>query len=342
MIEDRRQFQRVGLDSPVSIFLDKRVSGSVLDLSEQGLAVYGPASWRQGDVLPFAFELPEGGGQIYGRAKIVWKDESVYRMGLHFLELADRSREQLMQWVSARVYTMWPSDSDSVEHQPMVATQAALPLAGSVFQDSRDIGEADPEPAVAPHLPDSEFEPVNFSLAPPETFSRWDPASRAIGLVFGALLLLVICGYGVRYFRGTRNTPRVAAATADAKTDTNATAVANSVANSAANTSTSAPVIQAEPAPHASEPAAISSQATRIEVPGFILQVGAMTHQGNADALAENLQKNKFPAFVFHRGSDPFYRVAVGPFSDKQSPVKTKGELEKRGLKPFLRAWAPE
>ena len=67
-----------------------------------------------------------------------------------------------------------------------------------------------------------------------------------------------------------------------------------------------------------------------------------MTQQSNADALAENLRKNKFPAFVFQRGSDRFYRVAVGPFSNAKSPIKTKADLEKRGLKPFLRTWAPE
>ena len=347
MIEDRRQFQRVIVDSPVSIFLDKRVCGPVLDLSEQGLAVSGAASWSQGDVLPFAFELPEEGGQIYGRAKIVWKDESAYRMGFHLLDLADRSREQLMQWVSARVYTMSPSGSEQESQQPMVATQVALPLADPDFQDRSDVREIDFEAsAPVPHVPGEEFEPANLESTVPESLNRYDSpnrydsSNRTIRLAFATLLLLLICGFGVHVWRGTRNSAQAAASAAETKTD--AIAAAKTDTNEVAKTDAPAPAIPAEPAPSPSAPPAISSQAARLDLPGFILQVGAMTEQRNADALAENLQKNKFPAFVYQRGSDRFYRVAVGPFRDEKSPVKTKADLEKRGLKPFLRTWTPE
>ena len=67
-----------------------------------------------------------------------------------------------------------------------------------------------------------------------------------------------------------------------------------------------------------------------------------MTHEDNADALAVDLQQRNFPAFVYRRGTDRFYRVAVGPYSDEDSPVRVKGELEKQGLKAFLRRWVPE
>lgn len=347
MIEDRRQFQRVIVDSPVSIFLDKRVCGPVLDLSEQGLAVSGAASWSTGEVLPFAFELPEEGGQIYGRAKIVWKDESSYRMGFHLLDLADRSREQLMQWVSARVYTMSPSGFEQESQQPMVAKQAALPLGDPVFENRGDAAESDLEAsAPVPHGPGKEFEPANLESTVPESLnrydspSRYDSSNRTIGLAFATLLLLLICGFGVHVWRGARNSAQAATSTAEAKTDANA--AANTDTNVTAKTVAPAPAIPAEPPPSPSAPPAISSQAARLDLPGFILQVGAMTQQRNADALAEDLRKEKFPAFVFQRGPDRFYRVAVGPFSNEKSPVKTKADLEKRGLKPFLRTWAPE
>ena len=67
-----------------------------------------------------------------------------------------------------------------------------------------------------------------------------------------------------------------------------------------------------------------------------------MAHEENADALAEALQKRDYPAFVFKRAADRFYRVAVGPYSDEDSSARVVRELEKQGLKTFRRRWRPE
>jgi cell division septation protein DedD len=67
-----------------------------------------------------------------------------------------------------------------------------------------------------------------------------------------------------------------------------------------------------------------------------------MRHEANADALAQDLQRKSFPAFVFRRGTDRFYRVAVGPYSEVDSPARVRDDLQKNGLKSFLRPWVPE
>jgi cell division septation protein DedD len=74
---------------------------------------------------------------------------------------------------------------------------------------------------------------------------------------------------------------------------------------------------------------------------GFVLQVGAMKHEDNADALAKTLQKRNFPAFVFRRGANPFYRVAVGAYSDPDSAGRVKDELKAQGFKSILKHWSP-
>jgi hypothetical protein len=79
-----------------------------------------------------------------------------------------------------------------------------------------------------------------------------------------------------------------------------------------------------------------------LDVPGFVLQVGAMTHEANADGLSETLRENDFPAFVFKRSTDRFYKVAVGSFPDAESAAVVKRKLEKLGFKAFLRRWSPE
>ena len=79
-----------------------------------------------------------------------------------------------------------------------------------------------------------------------------------------------------------------------------------------------------------------------LDTPGFVLQVGAMTHESNANVLSESLQRNNFPAFVFKRSSDRFYKVAVGAFTDANSAAVVKRELEKQGFEAILRQWSPD
>jgi len=79
-----------------------------------------------------------------------------------------------------------------------------------------------------------------------------------------------------------------------------------------------------------------------LNAPGFVLQVGAMTKESDADALSETLQRNGFPAFVFKRLNDRFYKVAVGSFADANSAAVVKRKLEKQGFKATLRRWSPE
>lgn len=78
-----------------------------------------------------------------------------------------------------------------------------------------------------------------------------------------------------------------------------------------------------------------------LEQPGFVLQVGAMTRQENAEALAESLHQKNFPAFVFRHENDRFYRVVVGPFSDVDSTLRVKDELKKLGFDAFRMPWNP-
>lgn len=92
-------------------------------------------------------------------------------------------------------------------------------------------------------------------------------------------------------------------------------------------------------APAATNP---SPSTIPLDVPGFVLQVGAMTSENNANALSETLQRNDFPAFVFKRSNDRFYKVAVGPFADADSAAEVKRKLEKQGFQANLRRWSPE
>lgn len=75
---------------------------------------------------------------------------------------------------------------------------------------------------------------------------------------------------------------------------------------------------------------------------GLVVQAAAMTHEDNADSLAATLRKGGFPAFVFRRGGERFYRVVVGPYRDENSTMQVKQQIEKQGFATVLRSWSPE
>jgi len=70
---------------------------------------------------------------------------------------------------------------------------------------------------------------------------------------------------------------------------------------------------------------------------GIVLQVAALTKETDALALAEALQKKKFPAFVLPPAADHYYRVQVGPYADEQSADLARHKLENEGFKAILK-----
>jgi cell division septation protein DedD len=68
-----------------------------------------------------------------------------------------------------------------------------------------------------------------------------------------------------------------------------------------------------------------------------VLQVAALTQQTDALALAQALQRKKFPAFVLMPATDRFYRVQVGPYADARSAGFARRRLEKQGFKSIVK-----
>jgi hypothetical protein len=181
-----------------------------------------------------------------------------------------------------------------------------------------------PTPAIDNPPLSAEFEPKNPELRSAEGLNIDRKSSHTIAVGLALVLLSSVFGFLIYHSRAARNNPQAGDTTTPAKAaelpSIDATA---SVKPSSATTPFSPPT-------------------ARLDLPGFMLQVGAMRHKANADALAQDLQEKNFPAFVFRRGTDRFYTVSVGPYSDEDSSVRVKDELEKHGLKAFLRHWVPE
>jgi cell division septation protein DedD len=326
MIQERRHFERVGLDSHLLVLLAESKYGLLADLCEDGLAADVLSARSLGETIPFSFYLPEKSNCIQGRAEIVWTNELEHRIGLHFLELTDPSRQQLVEWISAKAGALGVIGAETGAIQPSVATGETPAPVNPVVEDSADNYESRPMSLLFSSLPSEEYEPENSVLTSGGEMHNHRRLRHTIAIALASVLLFSVLGFVVYHWRGTRNNLQV--------TETTAAAAAN------------APELPAEETTAPVKPSAtttpISVPTPRLDLPGFVLQVGAMRQEANADALAHDLQGKNFPAFVFRRGSDRFYRVAVGPYTDKDTPVKVKRDLEKRGLKAFLKRWVPE
>lgn len=68
-----------------------------------------------------------------------------------------------------------------------------------------------------------------------------------------------------------------------------------------------------------------------------ILQIAAVTRQGDALAMADALQRKKFPSFVVAPSSDTFYRVQVGPYPDERAAENAKSALDRAGFKAIIK-----
>ncbi len=81
----------------------------------------------------------------------------------------------------------------------------------------------------------------------------------------------------------------------------------------------------------------VRSASPRASNGAVIFQVAAVTRQGDALAMADALQRKKFPSFVVAPSSDNFYRVQVGPYPDQRSADAARSALDRAGFKTIVR-----
>ncbi len=340
MVQDRRQYQRLIPNSPLLVCLGESKSGFLFDLCEGGLAVDGLAPESRNEVISLALDLPEDNGHIQARAEIAWTSDSGPRTGLRFVDLADTSRQRLREWVSARAVTARLAATEKGPAQPVFVTHATDALVSPISQEKRDEGVAKLRSALVPLQLTRESNSKKPEVRGHEGLSRYGKSRHLIGLFLAGVLLssvFVSLGYYLGssgQFKSGSENPRWRGGIGD-----NPQARAITAAVKVPESPPKGLIASANPPPATtlSLPPTIS-----LDLSGLVLQVGAMTHEDNADVLAQDLHQRNFPAFVFKRGTDRFYRVAVGPYSDADSTVRAREELERQGFKAILRRWSPE
>jgi hypothetical protein len=361
---ERRNHPRKQLWFPC-IQLGDDNGGIILDISESGLAMQAVRSLAGDQLTAISFQLSESQTWIETRGRIAWISVSEKMAGVEFIGLPEEARNQIREWIPLKLHP-----SGSVEENPLdekterikVEPPPAEPGSEIFVSESETTGHAEEDqgrhsladdPAevllsrvqaqdagtVSQHLAGKSTKPAVTDNARPKTSPALYVSYQArtssreikdhglttgsgksrerIGLFLTTVLLLSALLSLASRLQKTGNSSRGTEVKAAGKVDE------FSPSNSA-NSKT----LSADP----NRP---------LDQPAFVLQVGAMTHEENADALAESLLKRNFPVIVSHRGTDRFYRVVVGPYSDINSTLRVKEQLEKEGLDAFRTPWNP-
>ena len=320
---DRRAYPREQISFPRNLFyidLGESKAGTVLNISEGGLAVQAIANSID-DFLPqIRFKFSKSETWVETRGRVVWANGSRDMAGLEFISLSDEGRDQIREWL-AEIHTPQSDVTAEEAFQLLQATNSADPLVSPASQ----------------HMHHGEFYSTELgSFAQPASSSArkdvglesdQDLSDRKTRSRIGLLLGLSIAGLVLFFLARRVNSLWIGRQEPRDKTVAEAT---QSPVGKPAASEVLAPVTAS------AEPVVPSKQ-----VPGFVLQTATMSHEENADALAHTLQQRNFPAFVFKSHFDDFYRVYVGPYHDRDSAMNIDRGLAREGFTAILRSWSP-
>ena len=95
--------------------------------------------------------------------------------------------------------------------------------------------------------------------------------------------------------------------------------------------------IQSEVAAQRTQP--LSQGASMIPRGAVLLQVAASPREGDALTLAGTLRQKGFAALILEPTADKFYRVEVGPYTDRQSVHLAKLALNREGFQVIVKRY---
>lgn len=323
-VPERRRYPRLAPSSPPLVLLDKSKYSLLVDLCEGGLAVGGVIAQNHNHVIPLEFDLPDRSECIHVEAEIVWTSDAGHRTGFRFLDLPENFRLLVEDWVSTA------SASKVTATDPQVTGPAHGPSTEETQTSSHPVGgkEAEKVATESSALPQLQSEPKwnpeRFFEEQSEKFNSGGSVLHLGSIVIIVVVISSLMGFLLGYYwRGRRLRPRITPIPAAARPSEHPTD--NSVSP-----------------PPPLQPQTAGTPVLSLDNPGFVLQVGAMKQEAKADALSNDLHKKNFSAFVFRRGKDVFYRVAVGPYADEGAATRIRNDLEHEGYKPIIRPWSPE
>ena len=132
MAREKRAKLRVSLHAPASIAYGgaENVAATLLDLSEDGLAIQSERRLPLRCKVYFQFDLPGGKSAVRLSGEVVWQDSSG-RVGIRFVDVPQTSRRTLNDWIKGSLARLAEAERTAPQVAPHPPTEAvATRLAG--------------------------------------------------------------------------------------------------------------------------------------------------------------------------------------------------------------------
>jgi SPOR domain/PilZ domain len=317
--------------------------GTVLNITERGLALQTVRSLSDKRLRRVRFQFSRSQAWVETQGRIAWIDASKSTAGLEFVNLPDEARNRITHWISLVFRSnQHVEPNEPVEKVKVVETEvparngleSVLPIlqyptkerlaenrsghliVGNAIEDATHSTIALPgRPSAKPR--------ANPQIGVRGRSIATDKPNRSIGLAVSMILLLsAVLAFGYPLGRASNR-------------GHNIQGTAGVIASPFSKESFTKPE-------NSDVGATRPLDVREGEGTGFVLQVGAMIHKDTADRLAKSLREKHFPASVSHTGTDPFYRVVVGPYHDVGAASKVREELIRQDVDPILRRWNPQ
>ena len=311
--------------------------GRLLDISPKGFALQTDSELLSDELPNFRFKFLPTLAWVEARGRVVWRNNSKNVVGIEFIDLTDEVRKQIQTWMNSKkelagigAVILGPTPTPAVVSAP--ANDVLVSPPSSPFDLS-----------VENQSPDPIFAPVRY---PSETLDARATAKSAVdknlaggtnklfwpvALTLVATLLitspLLLRRFHLRKLSNSQKTTEMAGAPHPPMLP-------------AQPAHPAPPVTPVKPVPSAERPSVASSnRRSSLNGPTFVIQVGAMIHQENANALAASLREMKYPVVVIKLPSERFHHVLVGPYSSVDVTKKVQKELEERRFETIRSEW---
>jgi cell division septation protein DedD len=323
-LSDRRHYGRQKVLFS-SVVIGESNRGRVLNLSPNGVVLQTDEELIDNE-LPIRFNFSQAQPWVEVRGRIVWKNASRKVAGIEFISPTDEVCKQIQTWIA--------SQRDSSE-SPKTTTSLEKLENRSGTEASSEIATEIPAPAPVARMAKNPSQLSTFSLVRSSAETQdagtvhvargSSKAGRLAGWSLALVLLLLALVPLRQHLHKEGRSPK-----------------GQEMTNPPGLSSKSSAAPNSNPVPSSDHPGRSSLLGPSLAHPAYVLQVGAMVHEENANALAESLSRMNFPAFVFNRPTDRFHRVLVGPYNSVDAALRAKDELNRKGFKAIRTEWKPQ
>jgi hypothetical protein len=334
---DERRFPRLPvLFARVELDENAAAAGIVVNVSEGGLCVQTSAKISGEDPVHLRVHcLPSGWVEAQGRP--IWQDQTKSLTGIEFVNLSDQARREITKWLTfgtslQELRGTWSTEGTrSRQNKPGSLLFSPRPQDDRLFERLNAASETEEQRSIS-YLGRGH---VMFS-ARRKNFEAYWRSARVV--LWGLVVILALAAV----WTGQHGNMALSLEKFFAKSTEPASALVPSPAATKGTPSGAAPGREIRVAENSTPSlpvpptAAIPANATG----DMVLQVAAMSSRENANALAESIRRKNLPVFVSRRSTDHFYKVLVGPYSDKATLASAKNSLQTAGLTMIEKHWS--